>query len=231
MVTPNSKCVVLVPVAKTVEFETEQALTILMDRGYPVRTMRGGSQIDLVRSILVSKALQDGFNETFWIDSDVVFDPNDVDKLRAHDLPNVCGLYVKKGTNQFACTFKAGTGAMQFGTAGGLNEITYSGMGFNYIRREVYDGVQKAGNLPECLGSYDPCHKIIPYFMPGIYEERGELRYFSEDFSFCRRAKDAGFRVMADTSIKLGHVHRYVRTWDDLPDRLSYASMNVGFED
>jgi hypothetical protein len=51
--------------------------------------------------------MRDGFEETMWIDADVVFDPDDVE-TRAHGLPMVAGLYPKKTANQFACKFKAG---------------------------------------------------------------------------------------------------------------------------
>ena len=32
-----------------------------------------------------------------WIDSDVVFYTDDLERLRAHKLPLVCGIYAKKG--------------------------------------------------------------------------------------------------------------------------------------
>jgi hypothetical protein len=47
-----------------------------------------------------------------WVDADVVFDPDDADRLRRHDdRPFTCGLYPKKGPRQFACEFFPGTPA------------------------------------------------------------------------------------------------------------------------
>lgn len=225
----NSKCVVLVPVARSIELETSQALTQLMDRGYPVRQMVGGSQIDLVRSMMASDAMRDGFEETMWIDADVVFDPNDVEKIRGHNLPMCVGLYPKKIGSQFACTFKVGTGALTFGKGGGLTEIAYPGMGFTHVRREVYDGIEKACNLPKCRGAYEADKTIVPYFIPLTVERETDHVYLSEDYAFAHRALIAGYPTIADTSIRLGHVHRHVKTWDDFVEAKTYESMQVGF--
>jgi hypothetical protein len=51
---------------------------------------------------MASDALAQGFDELMWIDSDGVFDPDDVDKLRQHDLPLVCGICAKKSCRQRA---------------------------------------------------------------------------------------------------------------------------------
>src|SRR5262245_57019935 len=56
----------------------------------------GGSQIDTVRNRLASEALAEGFEELMWIDADIAFHPASVERLRAHGLPIVCGLYPTK---------------------------------------------------------------------------------------------------------------------------------------
>src|SRR4030095_13201139 len=65
--------------------------------GYVVRRVSGYAAIDQGRSQMATDALAEGFDEIMWIDSDVDFDPDSVDRLRAHDLPVVCGIYPKKG--------------------------------------------------------------------------------------------------------------------------------------
>lgn len=218
------KCVVLVPVAKSIEPETEASLTALANAGYPVRFLRGGSQIDLVRSAMASAAVLDGYDETLWIDSDVVFAVEDVERLRSHGLPLVAGVYVKKDRDEFAARFP--TGDVVFGDGGGLTPVVEVGMGFTLVARRVYEGVAEVCKLPACGGGYDPTFKVTPYFLPTVEDET----YLSEDYSFCRRAKMAGFSLWADTSIRLGHVHRHVRTWDDLAERPTYTTINVKFE-
>ena len=47
----------------------------LSRRGYAIRKAYGGSAIDRVRNQLATDALAEGFDETFWIDSDILFHP------------------------------------------------------------------------------------------------------------------------------------------------------------
>lgn len=222
-------CVVLVPVASQIEPETLECLSVLIDRGYKVQTLRGCSQVDLARSSLASDALRAGFTETMWIDSDIVFRPDDVELLRAHNKPIAAGLYVKKGKPEFAAHFKTAAPAT-FGKGGGLLEMQYVGMGFTLIRSNVYQVIEQVCKLPRCTGGYDPAKPIVPYFLPTVVQKDQGANYLSEDFSFCERAAQAGFKSFADTTIKLGHAGRTIYTWDDLPQKQRYDWIQVGFE-
>lgn len=207
------ECAVLVPVKDSPEPETEQSLRVLANAGYAVRTLRGSSQIDLARSCMATWALAEGFKETLWIDSDIDFTVADVEKLRAHNLPFVAGLYLKKGPKEFAAKFRAGTTQLKIASEGGLVEMEYVGMGFTLIRAEVYEAV--GVDLPICEGGYEQ-KPVVPFFIPTIAQQGDANTYLSEDYSFCLRARNAGFKVMADTSIKIGHIGRKTYTWDDL---------------
>ena len=85
-------CVVLVPCGEAIAAPCEDSLRVLESRGYEVRRIRGFSQIDVARNTIASNAVRDGFAETLWIDSDVSFNPDDVEKLRNHQLPIVAGI-------------------------------------------------------------------------------------------------------------------------------------------
>jgi hypothetical protein len=39
--------------------------------------------------------------------------------------------------------------------------------------------------------------------------------FLAEDYSFCYRARQCGFRIMADTTIRLLHVGTYAYRWED----------------
>lgn len=199
----RSGCVVLVPVQSTLEPETEAGLRELSDRGYSVRFLKGASDIVLARSTMATQALNDGFAETFWIDADVVFNPDDVDRIRSHGKPFVAGLYPRKGQASFAA--QPLEDDIKFGDQGGLTAMKYVGFGFTYVRREVYEAM----GLEASKGGYNG-QDVVPYFLP----VSGPC-YLSEDYAFCSRASDAGFEVLADTTVKLGHVGRHVWTWDD----------------
>jgi predicted O-methyltransferase YrrM len=215
MPTPSDPavCVVLVPVGGHVDPGCEDALRELERRGHPVWRYRGYSAVDAARNQMATDAVGRGFQELMWVDADVAFDPNDVDKLRAHDLPFTCGLYPKKGPRQFACEFLPNTPAVRFGRNGGLVEIKYCGFGFTHVRAAVFEAVQAHFDLPICNLRFNS--PLVPFFEPMAVPDPGGQWSLSEDYAFCERARQAGFTVVADTSIRLWHVGSYRYGWED----------------
>jgi SAM-dependent methyltransferase len=212
-VPPTSPCVILVPVSGAIDPSCEESLRELEGHGYPVWRVRGYSAIDAARNQLATDALAQGFEELMWIDADVAFDAGDVDKLRRHDLPLVCGIYPKKSRRQLACAFLPQTRQLVFGVQGGLIEILYGGFGFILTRRSVYETMQRQLNLPVCNRRFQ--ENMVPYFAPLVVGEGEQAWYLGEDYAFCERARCCGFRIMADTSLRLWHVGSYRYGWED----------------
>src|SRR5690348_1612382 len=92
------RAVVLVPYLTHIEPACERGLRELERRGLEVRRFPSTAAVDRTRCEMATAALGDAFDELIWIDSDIVFEPDDVDRLRGHGLPIVGGLYAKKGT-------------------------------------------------------------------------------------------------------------------------------------
>jgi hypothetical protein len=210
---PTSECVVLVPVGGQIDPGCDDALRELERRGHPVWRYRGYSAVDAARNQMASDALGAGFAEFMWIDSDVVFEPEDVRKLRAHGLPFACGLYPKKGPREFACEFLTGTPAVRFGTGGGLLEVRYCGFGFALVRKEVFAAVHHRLGLPVCNRRF--ATPLVPFFQPLLVDEPTGPWSLSEDYAFCERARRCGHKVVADTTIRLWHVGPYRYGWED----------------
>jgi hypothetical protein len=201
---PDSRrCVVLVPVASAIEPACEAGLRALEARGYPVRRVYGYAAIDQARNQMATDALAAGFPELIWVDADVAFDPDAVERLRKHGLPVCCGLYPKKGRRAFACDFTPATPVVPFGDGGGLIEVGHAGFGFMHTRREVYEKIQAVERLPVCNEQFG--ERMVPFFQPMVVASAGGHRYLAEDYAFCERARRAGFSVIADTSIRLWH--------------------------
>lgn len=206
-------CAIVVPTMRYIEPECDAGLRELERRGYAVRRLHGCSAIDLARSRLATEALERGFTETFWIDADVAFDPDDIEHLRNHDLPIVCGIYAKKGQRELATALMPGTKSLTFGTGGGLIEILYAATGFLLVKRDVYQAIRKRFDLPLCNPS--AAHRAVPFFMPMLEAWGGEMSHLPEDYAFWRRARLCGFKVMADTRIRLAHVGPYLYGFED----------------
>lgn len=209
----NSKCVILVPFGSHIEPECAGPLTELERRGYAVRRVSGYAAIDQGRSQMATDALADGFDELMWIDSDIGFDPSSVDRLRAHGLPLVSAIYPKKGQRALASCLNPETSEVTFGEGGGLLEIAYAAAGFLLTRREVYQSIHERLGLPLCNQGFG--RPLVPYFLPLIVPHEGSHWYLGEDYAFCARAKQVGYKIMADTQIRLRHIGRYGFSWED----------------
>ena len=111
------RCVILVPFSSTIIPPCERALEELERRGYDVRRVGGYAAIDQGRNQMATDALLDGYEETMWIDADVGFHPDSVERLRSHALPMVCGIYPQKAKRALACHVLPGAPSITFNIA------------------------------------------------------------------------------------------------------------------
>lgn len=207
------KCVILTPVGGHIEPECDDALRKLEARGYTVRRVRGYAAIDQARNQMATDALRDGFEELMWIDSDVAFRPEDVERLRSHRLPIVCGIYPKKGKRALSCHVLPGVKNIVFGAGGGLAELLYAATGFLLVRRQVFMDLQQELGLPNCNERFG--RSVVPYFMPLLRPELDGHWYLAEDYAFSERSRQCGYRIWADTTIRLRHIGSYAFSWED----------------
>jgi hypothetical protein len=228
MSSTNSDCVILVPALAQPTPKCEESLRELERRGYPIRRVRGFSAVDQGRNQMASDALHDGFAETMWIDTDIGFSADSVERLRSHNLPMVAGLYPQPGAHALACTLLHGTREIVFGEKGGLVEMQYVAAGFLHVRRAVYEAIRGKLALPLCNTRFG--RGVWPFFQPLAIEEdmltivasaddpttrQVRHRYLTDDFAFCQRARQAGLKIMADTTIRLWRVGSYGFGWED----------------
>jgi len=210
---PPKLCTVLVPVADRIEPACEAALRQLERRGYTVVRAYGYRQIDLARNQMATDALAAGCQETLWIDADTGFDADAVEQLRAHREPIICGIYPKKGKRELAIHVLPGTKEIVFGAGGGLIEILYAATGFLLVRREVYEKMERQLQLPRCQA--DTGRTLVPYFAPLVRPDGDGCWYLADDFAFSERARQCGYRVMADSRLRLWHLGSYAHSWED----------------
>jgi hypothetical protein len=230
---PTARCVVLVPANGPVDRECDAALKELEARGYTVRRVGGYAAADQGRCQMASSALRQGFDELMWIDRDVIFRADDVDRLRSHGLPVTCGLYAVPGRREFACEFRPETARVHLGSQGGLLEVASAGLGFMHTRREVYEAVRQGHDLPSCNRQFG--EDLIPFFLPMVTEhdrsehdrsehdrseQGGRPRYLTGDRAFCARLRACGFAIWADTTIRLWRNGPYGFGWEDAGGRL-----------
>lgn len=223
-----SRCFVLVPVARYVEPATETRLQELEKRGYPVRRIYG-YPVDVARNRLVSAALDEGAEEIMWIDADMVFNPDDVDRLRAHPNQVIGGAYAKRGGRALCLYTLPGTTRFTLGDGGGLEPVLYTGTGFLLVRRAVFEDIRSAQALPVC--NQRSGQAIVPYFMPMVIPDGDGHWYLQDDFAFCERARRAGHDIWVDTQPRVWHVGSYWFGWEDAGrDVERFATYHMDFD-
>jgi hypothetical protein len=152
------------------------------------------------------------FDIWITIDSDIVFTFEQVEKLieATDEHPVVAGMYRMSDLINYAFvkdwdeTYFKANGAFQFIKPEDIDvwkketefkyfPVVYSGMGFMAIRKEVFDNIK------------------YPYFdseVITIQTDDGKVirDICSEDVSFCKKITQAGYQIMVNTDIRVGHI-------------------------
>ena len=162
--------------------------------------------IDISRDKAVNMAIQVGARWLFFLDSDVIVPPNTLERLIAHNKEIVGGLYVRRHNPPFNEMLKfrtdgqPGLRPVQDGEyqPGSLLEVDAIATGCMLIRTDVFDKVQPYQQIIDG----QPARGM--WFLWTEWRTINGVGY-SEDFSFCTKARQHGIKIYCDTSIKCKH--------------------------
>jgi cellulose synthase/poly-beta-1,6-N-acetylglucosamine synthase-like glycosyltransferase len=192
--------------------------------GYDSRFREGDQAIYTVngtlifdqRNKLAQAALDDNCDYVLWVDADMRFPKNTLERLLAHD-KDIVGVnattravpvkptaknltidYEKKENHWLPVDSKGKTG---------IEQVTAIGCGVMLVKRKVFEQTPK------------------PWFY--FYELPGG-KTLGEDVHFCVAAHDAGFETWVDHGLsqEIGHIGQYTYTWGDViePNQLQRAA-------
>ena len=163
-----------------------------------------GTLIQNQRADLCLEAMGEGCSHVLFIDSDMTFPQDMVQRLLAHDKDIVATNCARRrmptgptaqktlpdGSRQLIYTMPDSTG---------LEEVESIGMGVMLIKRKVFESLSE------------------PWFeTPWRTDKRG---YIGEDVFFCRKAAAAGFKIYIDHDVskEIGHIgtfeFKHDHTW------------------
>jgi len=136
------------------------------------------------------------YNKLFWIDSDIEWTPEDFMKLydSKHDV--ISGLYAldQAGTVAVGLTTNRGSlrrvNKVEFLLHDEPSEVGGVGFGFLCVKRGVFESIPR------------------PWFLIGRmqWSEDNAMRVnVGEDYSWCGRAQQHGYKIMIDPSVKVKH--------------------------
>lgn len=166
----------------------------------------GCSVVSRARNILVKDMLETNATDLLFIDSDINFEPDDIFRLLAWGADPKKGIVA--GVPRTRSENKVYIVDLDYDEN---RELTMNGMGlvrgkrvataFMLIRREVFEQMIEANPTWEYKDNRSD--RMLPCLFDFKLTEEG---YMGEDFLFCDRARELGFEVWIDPSIKLGHM-------------------------
>lgn len=181
------------------------------------------SLISRARSTLVSNFLDSGRSHLLFIDADIGFEVEQVQRLLRADKEFVGALYPVKFYDWGQVIPKVGEGESlreaplhyvgtfcegdELKKDNGFATAKYAGTGFQLIKRSVFEKMALA--YPELkynrihVPNFQPSENRYAFFDCVIEKETGD--YLSEDYAFCKRWRDIGGEIWLDLESKLTH--------------------------
>lgn len=142
-----------------------------------------GTLIVNQRENLVDMARDAGSTHILWLDSDMMFPPDTLSRLLAHGLPVVAANYPTRQYPHKTVAYRQVGDWTSYVTHGDqhgpdLIEVEAMGMGCMLVDMDVCNAMQR------------------PLFQTTWVESSAD--HMGEDFYFCRKARDLGYKIMVD---------------------------------
>lgn len=154
------------------------------------------SLVHRARMGMTKTFLDSDYDNMMWIDADMDFKPDDVEKIFALNADISVGVYRMKHEGSLFAAWVDGELVTDLDKFDGPVEVDYAGTGFMLIKREVLE------DLSAKVPKYENEVKDIPaLYQTPIHD--GIL--LSEDYFFCKLARDNGYKIIMDPSVRPGH--------------------------
>lgn len=159
------------------------------------------------RNRLSAQFLKSDCTHILFIDSDIGFTRQDIERMVAHNEPVVGGMYPLKRFQKHVewC----GNGLLRESPvrADGLQQVRYIGTGFICIAREVFQQMIAEDGAEITYTEDEPPHDTVyDFWRLGVRKtDDPRTRWLSEDWFFCQRCLELGIDVFADTHVVLRH--------------------------
>lgn len=189
------KTLIAIPCMDQVPALFAQCLCTLKKVGDCVLAFQMGSLIYTSRNDLGRLAIQSGADYVLWLDSDMTFDPDTLERMlkraQEENIDFLTGIYYRRVAPYTPVLFdtltyedeKANWTEFKSLPENALVEVGGCGFGCVLMSTEVLMSVQA---------------KFGTMFQP--------MLGLGEDLAFCWRARECGYKIICDTGIEAGHV-------------------------
>lgn len=181
------------PSVGTIPTKTVISLLATVERGKVDPMIVTGSLVYDARDTIARFAIENDYDYVLYVDSDMVFNADDLKRLLAHNVGICSGLYVTRdGRNKNVIYSKIITRRrfpfrapklIEDKETTGFARVSACGFGFCLIKVSVL----------KCMAKY----------FKSLFEPYKGL---GEDATFCDKARRCGFITFVDRDVKLGHV-------------------------
>lgn len=180
-----------------------QLMPLALRHGISVKLghVSGCSIITMARNMLVDEFLKTDCTELLFIDADVIAEPHHILRLLAQSLDKdiTAGAYPRRKRDKmfFMDLHYDDKGDLEF--EGSMMRINRVGTGFMLIKRHVIEHV--ASEAKKYVGQDGES------LVAGVFEfsYQGD-KFVGEDYTFCDKASELGYKVWIDVEISLPHV-------------------------
>ncbi len=174
----------------------------LMGKGHKVTVFYNSElYIDRSRNACVKKFLESEATDLLFVDADLAFDNNAMEKIIEYDRPIVAGAYCLKQIFEHYPVLidfdRENRNCKEEET--GLVWVKSAPTGFMRIQRTVFE---------QMIEHYEPIadtHNILPFFETGM-RVFDDGQWWGEDTAFCRKWTDMGGDVMVEPRLSFTHI-------------------------
>lgn len=193
------KTLICIPCMDMVHTEFMKSLLALRRVGATKITISCSSLIYDARNEMARRAVREGFDRLLWLDSDMSFEPDLMERLSARldeGRDFVSGLYF---------TRKAPVRPVLYKECGYFEndkgEVSPLAVWYDDYPRDTIFEVKATG-----FGGVMMTTEAVKIIADKFGLPFAPMLGFGEDLSFCGRASQAGVRMWVDSTIKMGHV-------------------------
>ena len=181
------------PSVGSIPSKTVISLLATVERGKVEPMIVSGSLVYDSRDAIAQYAVDNGYDYVLYVDSDMVFDADDLRRLLAHQVGICSGLYVTRAGERKNVAYSKIITRRRFpyrapklindNLSTGFGSVSAVGFGFCLIKCSVLKCM-----LKHYKSLFEPSWGV------------------GEDIAFCIRARRLGFKTFIDRDVKLGHI-------------------------
>ena len=197
------KTLIAIPCMDMLPVGFVQSLLYMHKGDNPTVYFKPNSLVYDSRNLLSLYAIENGFDNVLWLDSDMLFPPNTLTKLEAYNMDMVTGLYVKRHEPVEPVLYEK----IEEPERGSDGKLIANISAYTSYPRDSFFPVAGCG-----FGCVLTSTKLLKH----VWDEYGPAftpyPWSSEDISFCHRVNQLGYQIYCDSSVSCGHIGQFIYT-------------------